>query len=65
MKDRAIRRQKEATKRVGNDSKSIGKEQRRIRKRWTGRGGEAGGEDQGRKVRHVTTRQRGDSINPD
>ena len=37
----------------------------RDRERWSGRGDEAGGKDQGRKVRHVTTRQRGDSINPD
>ena len=41
------------------------KEEGRERERWVGTGGEAGGEDQGRKVRHVTTRQRGDSINSD
>lgn len=41
------------------------REEGREREMCTSRGGEAGGEDQGRKVRHVTTQQRGDSINPD
>lgn len=41
------------------------RKKREEKERWTRRGGEAGGEVQGRKVRHVTTRQRGDAMNPD